>query len=79
MQHNLAHQNILKSALVVDCLVVLAAGLSQVVIAVRMCQPERLCRHTETHKNTQITTSMTHLNHVSFLLFLCLKSVCTDS
>lgn len=50
MQHNHAHQNILKSALVVDCFVILAAGLSQVVIAVRMGQPERLCRHTETHQ-----------------------------
>lgn len=49
MQHNHTHQNILKSALVVDCFVILAAGLSQVVIAVRMGQPERLCRHTETH------------------------------
>lgn len=47
-----AYQNILKSAVVVDCLVREAAGLSQVMVAVRMGQPERLCNHTNKHTNT---------------------------
>lgn len=40
---NTAYQNVLKSAGVVDCLVSEAAGLSQVMVRVRMGQPERLC------------------------------------
>lgn len=44
-----AYQNILKSALVIDCLVSEAAGLFQVVVAFRMAQPKHLCNKTKIH------------------------------
>lgn len=38
-----SHQDVLESAAVVDCRVVVAAGPSQVVVGVRLVQTKRLC------------------------------------